>query len=550
MSATTNHLIADLKENGEDFEWYPTTREMVSLIWAFLISNKYTGYDVGSINEVLDIGAGDGRILKWFDEFSCADNGGYLKLFAIEKSKRLIEAMDKRILTLGCDLNDTPLLDKRVDLIFCNPPYSSYKEWLLRILDEGNAKNICFIIPQRWKEDKDILRFLAQNQQIKYEIIDSCDFNNAERSARAKVDIVYFNTNRNDGREGDALFEKFLDLQFGFDKFGSIEDSTYLLYQKEKQEQESFSEECALVEAQKLIEYLCNRYNAEKKEFIEALRSFSNISPKIFACLEIEKRKLVARIEKKFEGIRALYWEELFKKLDSISGRLTTKRAGFISKNYIAERGIEFNRDNVYAIVIWIIKNADSYIQESYEEVWDNIVSRADVKGYKSNIHFNKESFRYNQDTLKQTPHKLDYRVVLSGTAANYRYSSSRHDLAHDIGIVARNLGFNVLNRHLSMVAFRGGEKEEMYFLKEDSTFELLFESISYKNGNVHIKFNKEFLAKFNIAVGKRRGWIRNKEESMAEFGDEISEKIIDEAYNHALGLGIDSAKNLLGFLG
>lgn len=549
MSAATNNLILELKDNNEDFEWYPTTREMVSKIWEFLQKHKYGGYEVGNISEILDIGAGDGRVLKWFNELSCAEKYGYLSLFAIEKSKKLIESMDKSILTLGCDLNDTPLLDKRVDLIFCNPPYSSYQEWLLRILDEGNSKNICFIIPQRWKDDKDIARFLRLNQQIKYEIIDSCDFLNAERSARAKVDIIFFSTNRHYRHEGDALFEKFLDKQFGFDKFGSGDDTSWDLYKKEQKEREFFSDECALVESENLIEYLCNRYNAEKNEFIEALRSFSNINPKIFQCLQLEKSKLVYGVQKRFEGIRVLYWDELFKKLYALSGRLTTKRANLISNHRIAKRGIEFNRDNIYAIVIWLIKNADCYIQESYEEVWDDIVSRADVKGYKSNIHFNKETFRYNQDGLRKSPHKLDYRVVLSCTAINSRYSTYRHDLAHDIGIIARNLGFNIVDRHLNQVTFESGRKEEMYFLKADYTFELLFESVSYKNGNVHIKFNKEFLAKFNIAVGKRRGWIHNKAEAMAEFGDEVSEKIIDEAYNQQLGLGIGYAKNLLGLL-
>jgi len=39
-----------LKENGQDFEWYPTTDEMIDAIfWAS-----------GDLGSVLDIGAGDG----------------------------------------------------------------------------------------------------------------------------------------------------------------------------------------------------------------------------------------------------------------------------------------------------------------------------------------------------------------------------------------------------------------------------------------------------------------------------------------------------------
>ena len=92
MSAATNNLILELKDNSEDFEWYPTTREMVSKIWEFLQKHKYSGYEVGDIGEVLDIGAGDGRVLKWFNEFSNAKKySKSLSLFAIEKSKKLID---------------------------------------------------------------------------------------------------------------------------------------------------------------------------------------------------------------------------------------------------------------------------------------------------------------------------------------------------------------------------------------------------------------------------------------------------------------------------
>ena len=54
----------------------------------------------------------------------------------------------------------------------------------------------------------------------------------------------------------------------------------------------------------------------------------------------------------------------------------------------------------------------------------------------------------------------------------------------------------------------------------------------------IHIKFNKDFFAKFNIAVGKGRGWIKDKSEAKAEFKG-VSDALIDEAFLASNGLSI-----------
>ena len=53
MTKQMNELIAELKEAGEDFEFYPTTRDMVRRIWRFQSDNRSAHYRFGN---VLDIG--------------------------------------------------------------------------------------------------------------------------------------------------------------------------------------------------------------------------------------------------------------------------------------------------------------------------------------------------------------------------------------------------------------------------------------------------------------------------------------------------------------
>ena len=158
-----NQLINELKENEQDFEFYPTTKEMVEII--------YNNSDGG---EWLDIGCGTCNFEKYYNEIAKKQNESYkqkmdlhlksynpnihkfeikepqphedghgiTKYYVIEKSKILLEKLDKDTICLGTDFNATMLIDKPVTNIFCNPPYSNFENWAIKIIQEANCKNI------------------------------------------------------------------------------------------------------------------------------------------------------------------------------------------------------------------------------------------------------------------------------------------------------------------------------------------------------------------------------------------------------------------------
>ena len=64
-----------LKENDQDFEWYPTTEEIINCVKKHLYTNTFHNISI------LDIGAGDGRVLK-----ALAD-GKNTQCYSIEKAK-------------------------------------------------------------------------------------------------------------------------------------------------------------------------------------------------------------------------------------------------------------------------------------------------------------------------------------------------------------------------------------------------------------------------------------------------------------------------------
>jgi 16S rRNA G1207 methylase RsmC len=125
-----NKLVKEIKASNQDFEWYPTTDEIIDLIKADLKDS----YDrEGIFKSVLDVGAGNGQTLN-----KLTDGNKY----AIEKSEILVSNMPANIFMVGTDFYENSLIDKKVDIVFSNPPYSQYKEWAVKIINEANSNHV------------------------------------------------------------------------------------------------------------------------------------------------------------------------------------------------------------------------------------------------------------------------------------------------------------------------------------------------------------------------------------------------------------------------
>lgn len=215
-------LIKDLKKQGQDFEFYPTTNEMINCINEHF---KSFDWDKRKPSSILDIGAGNGKVLD------SLDFGTNLETFAIEKSDILINELNSNTLVVGRDIFQTSLIEKEFDLIFSNPPYSEYEKWADRIIREANAKYIALIIPQRWKNSKIISEALkARKGIINQEVLGSFDFLESEdREARAKVDILFIELSYK-----EDIFQDFLKNAFGLD-LDSISESYATMAERQEE---------------------------------------------------------------------------------------------------------------------------------------------------------------------------------------------------------------------------------------------------------------------------------------------------------------------------
>ncbi|MDC7221573.1 MAG: hypothetical protein PQJ59_16685 [Spirochaetales bacterium] len=102
--------VQRIKENDQDYEFYPTTEDMVRAVFNDLQIHKRNGY-----KKLLDIGAGDGNLFhiwnKLIDERFPRNEYGYRPImmdvvtqyYAIEKSTILLEYLPKEVITIGTD---------------------------------------------------------------------------------------------------------------------------------------------------------------------------------------------------------------------------------------------------------------------------------------------------------------------------------------------------------------------------------------------------------------------------------------------------------------
>ncbi|EPP0457123.1 DUF4942 domain-containing protein [Campylobacter coli] len=517
-------MLKSIKEANQDFEWYPTTEEMIdSLING--INEKY-------LKNALDIGAGDGRVLDMLASKLSVD-----WLYSIEKSEPLIQAMSSKILNIGQDFWETSLIEKQAELIFCNPPYSEYENWMVRIIKEANFEILAFIVPMRWRENIFIQQAIQQ-RNLDYEIIDSFDFLNAERKARAKVDLIIFKPK---GDHKDS-FELFLEEQFGLklpnDYFSKIE--------MEKKEANELHLQCNIIKSEDFIDFLLKKYNEELKIYIDSIKSLGKVDGLVFEYLDISKKKVLKGLESRLKHIKAIYWNELFKKLSPISSKVISKIRTNLSSSIITKAHIEFNRDNIESVLCWFTKNINEYIKLSYLNFFDSLSKENNAFLYKSNERFNYGNWRYRKgygytNELENIKLKLDYRIVVPylAQADSWSYNERANEFMQDLKVIANNLGLSFSCEY--NFKFNAGESNSFYL---DNGIKF-FEYKAYKNGNVHFKFSQDFMAKLNLAVGRLRNWL-TKEEAKEEFKD-VSEEIINEIFDKPLLLDFKNMK-LLSF--
>ena len=557
---TVNQLVTAIKENNEDWEWYPTTLEIVNALKTHLrIYLESQIYERRKIHKLLDIGCGNGSFFQKF----CTDDFAHVQKFGIEKSNILAEQLEDVVL-LGSDFNEQTLIDKQVDMIFCNPPYSDYENWTEKIILQGNARIIALVIPTRWKNNERLQEAL-QKRKYQAEIIGTYDFENAERKARATVDLIFISPNKVDymGRKHEEKTVDPFDLWF---------DETFKI-KAEKEEQYSYSYKehikknlkNELVVNGDTAEMLVQFYNRDMQQLYNNYRKLEELDEELLRELKVDVPKLKTSLRERLQGLKHIYWDKLFEKYDKMTSRLTSTGRAKVINRLNDNTAIDFTLNNIFQLTMWIIRHSNTLFEEQITEYFYKLCNPDTIHRYKSNKRWNEDDWRYIKETFDDSKHyyrdekekrmkkathfQLDYRIIVKGwsnfdTFINTKLTDNCYDFILDTIIIGKNLGFDI--------AFEMPEKWKDVLYSDWSNFDIkttdgkVFANVKlYKNGNKHIKFCKEFMQKLNVEMARINNWIQDKTEAVIEMG--IPTEVINSIWKSNLQIGISDGRKLLG---
>lgn len=507
----TMALVQKLKDNDQDFEFYPTTTRIINTI------RKCIGTD--NHPSILDCGAGNGETLK-----ALAPQG---RKYAIEKSKILVNEMSEDIFIVGCEFFENSIIDKKVDIVFSNPPYSQYVEWATRIITEANASEIFLVIPSRWKKQLGIKAAIA-SREAKCKVVGTTSFLDGERAARAKVDILRINlqphrSRHNTYRQPDIdPFDLWVEKEFPLND--RKEDSAGA----EAKFREKLED---LVPVRGRVPALVTLYQDEMRVLQENFRSISQLDPAVFAELDVNFKSISEFLRNRIKGLKEKYWRELFSHFDPITSRLTSFSRKDLLEVLNKNVSVDFNESNIYAVTSWAIKNANKFFDSQLIKVFNGLLEEANLVRYKSNKKtWGSDQWRFNQD-LRAGKIKnigLDYRCVICCHNTFSRESYMRYDYENglhtnvneklnDILTVARNLGFDCPSwEDSNQKQWEPGKAHNFYINRGKK--QILMSVRAYRNGNIHVKFNQAFLRKLNVEFGRLKGWLRDYQQAAEEL--------------------------------
>jgi predicted RNA methylase/ferredoxin-fold anticodon binding domain-containing protein len=504
---STVALVSDLKAAGQDFEWYPTTRRMVDAVIRDIKSQD------DRVSSVLDIGAGDGRVLT-----QMAETFDTAKLYSIERSTVLQQRQPDVIIPVGAEFYEQDLMSLPVDVTFSNPPYSEYEEWASRVISTVHASTLYLVIPQRWDESKLIAGALAA-RGVKATVIHTDGFFDGERAARATVDVIRIAFADRSYRWGRSETP---------DPFDAWFDANIDTFDKAKDPADDSQTEAGLARINKLgtIADMVAAFNDDYARMESNYKAIFQLDAGLLKELGVDKTSVREGLKKRMKGLKNTYWEALFRKLDVITSRLTTKTKNSFLQRLTGQTSIAFTESNAYAVVLWAIKAANHYFDVQVVEVFRALSTHDGVSNYKSNTKtWEQNGWRYNAEN--HTHYTLDYRIVKhhyaaihkSDTFGAYDYPGnlhkSCHELVDDLVAVFSNLGFRVQDTHTWNRRWSGNEWQDF----KNAAGDTVFQAKAFMNGNMHFRIMPDAIKSLNIEAGRLLGWLQTPADVVRELG-------------------------------
>ncbi len=552
-------VVEALKEAGQDFEFYPSTEQQISQVTADMVALLKThefskGYH-GRL-KLLDIGAGDGRVLQMMKAVLEAQEHEKLQcdLYAIEKASIQTATYRKKDITLlGTEFNEVNFISKNVDVAFVNSPYSDFSHWMVTLISQLNFKLLYAIMPKRWQGDEGIMKAIERRSIKSVKVIAQSDYFDAHRQARAEVEIVRFvfddfdvvRKSRHDykptiGRNATDPFQIFLEDELGLKQTYSKTTNQFYAHVERKRISEAMQTEGSasfeVVASKGVLWALLENYERDLFHVLTEYKKIGALDSAILQELGIDHKGLCEGVKEKLLGYRHVYWSLLFDELDEISTRLTGKNKTQLLDT-LAANALDFTHKNAVYVISFAVEMANELIESSLIEVYTDLTSEKSIsRHYKSNEHIYQDRYRHNHESPNQhARYLLDYRFISSHHSnfeRSYWSSSTRglcgnaRGFCDDLVVVMRLLGYREFNYSVAYDDICAGDKLIIRGEGREGKEEDLLHIRFYQNGNRHIQFNQEVMLRFNCTVSRLLGWVRSK----AEFETEAQTKTVSDA--------------------
>lgn len=562
---TINQLVTEQKKAGEETEFYPTTQEIVDKV-----AERLSKTQGDTIKSILDIGCGNGAFFEKLDRtdyFYDSDKSKYdsklvksYNKYGFEKSNILAEQLPEDVILLGSDFYSNTLIDKKVDVIFCNPPYSDYETWAEKIILEGNARYIVLVIPARWKNCERI-NYAIEKRHFEVDNLGTFDFLNAERKARATVDVLYiqqegkvYNGRRYDCNTTDP-FDTWFDNTFTFNA-----EKRNDIFEEEKEKQNKANE---IIASGDTAEMLVKFYNEDMEKLYSNYRALERLDPEIFKELKVDVKMLKESLKARLQGLKHLYWDMLFKKYDKLTCRLTTVGKKKVTQKLQDNTAIDFTLENIFQLTMWIIRHSNTLYDEQLTDFFFKLCNSDNIHRYKSDKRWNDDEWKYLKESCTEWGSwrkdkakkilkniQLDYRIVVTAYK-NFDFDYSTVHLSqdccefiYDLSVIAENLGFKIdiqIPDRWDKIDFYEWCNKDIY----TTSGELFCNMKLYKNGNRHLKFNPNFMKKLNVEMARINGWVQDKSEVEKELG--LKPEEINKLWKSNIQIGITDGSKILG---
>jgi len=466
-----------------------------------LILKMLAKIDWKKASHICEPSAGSGKIIEQMRE----SKGRHyrLNIHAIEKDddlrNMLIGAGEK---VIGKDfLTYAGLI--QFDTIIMNPPFSNGEAHLLKAIEIlYSGQIVCLLNAETLKnpcsnKKKELFDKLTElNAEV--EFIENA-FLDAERKTAVEVALITIKIER---EVEDDLFDGVKDRVKEYDP-GTVDEQIKDIANSDT------------------IEAIVDDYNDRASKGIKTIQEFyrnhkyigSYFSLKIYEKGQQNDRdysnyetltdELKDKTNKFLASIRHHYWNKTMS-LPAFEKRLTEKKQTEFRETLKKNSDLEFTTANVRAFFENIMGSYEATLIDAIETLFDEMTAKY---AYDDSIHC--KNTHYYNGWKTNDAFKINKKVILPRVGID-PYSYSNH---YDVGYQSKRKLDDidkVMNYFEGKSSYRkitdaAGEKEDILQILESEFFLIRF----YKKGTTHLTFKSDDIRRrFNIEVGKRKGWL------------------------------------------